>query len=107
MTRLEKFAALSVSVLLFINACKKDTSAVSTDSIYVPATSDVTTTASLAELQQGRTLYVNSCGACHGLYTPDNFTPSGWTGIMASMARRTSLSPSDVALVKKYVTRGK
>jgi len=50
---------------------------------------------------------MNSCGACHGLYSPDNFTSSGWTSVLSNMLPRTGLSTSDGALLKKYVTRGK
>ena len=107
MNRLKTFVVSSVCVLLFLNSCKKDTATVSSNSLYVPTTADVTSFATLAELQQGRTLYMNSCGACHGLYSPDNFTSSGWSGVLSSMLPRTGLSASDGALLKKYVTRGK
>ena len=74
MKRLKTYAVCSVSVMLLLGSCKKETATVSSDSLYVPTTADVTSTATLAELQQGRTLYANSCGVCHGLYSPDNFT---------------------------------
>jgi hypothetical protein len=107
MKRLKLSALLFVCSIAILSSCKKDTATASTDSLYVPTTADVTATATLAELQQGRTLYMNSCGACHGLYSPDNFTSSGWTSVLSSMLPRTGLSTSDGALLKKYVTRGK
>jgi hypothetical protein len=75
-------------------------------SLYVPSNSDVTANATLAELEQGRTLYINNCGSCHGLYSPDNYSPSQWNGILSSMTPKTSLTSAQVTLVKKYVTRG-
>jgi len=77
-----------------------------TSSLYVPSYADTTATATLAELQEGRALYVNNCATCHQLYSPDNFTPTQWQGIMASMAPRTGMNSDEVTLVTKYVTRG-
>jgi len=94
-----------VSVLLFCNACKKDTT--TTGALYVPSASDVTTNATLVELQQGRTLYMNNCEACHSLYSPDNYSPASWKNILPNMIGRTNLSQADAALVTKYVCRGK
>jgi len=94
----------SVSILLLCNACKKDNT---NDSPYVPSTTDVTVNATLAELQQGRTLFINNCGACHGLYSPDNYTPTNWKSILSTMIPKTNLSQSDAVLVTKYVCRGK
>jgi mono/diheme cytochrome c family protein len=94
------FLALSV----FIQSCNKGSSA--SGALYTPTTSDVTATATLAELQQGRTLYVDNCGRCHGLYSPDNYSAAQWKSILNNMAPNTSLSASDILLVTKYVTRG-
>ena len=93
-----------VSVLLFCNACKKDTTS---GALYVPSTSDTTANASLSELQQGRTSYMNNCGACHNLYSPDNYSPASWKSILLNMVPRTNLSQADAVLVTKYVCRGK
>jgi mono/diheme cytochrome c family protein len=79
----------------------------STGDLYVPTSADVTATATLADLQQGRTLYINNCGSCHGLYSPDNFTSSQWkSSIMPSMGSKTPMNSTEKSLVTKYVTRG-
>lgn len=75
--------------------------------LYVPTTSDVTSSASLQDLQTGKALYINNCASCHQLYLPDNYPSAQWNSIMMSMAPRTSLTSSQVALVTKYLTRGK
>jgi len=106
MKRLHLIGFLGVGILLSISSCKKTTFA-PTDTIYVPSAADVTSKATLAELQSGHTLYLNKCGACHGLYSPDSYSASGWTSILASMAPRAGLSSANEALVYKYVTRGK
>lgn len=105
MKQLKLFAILSVGILFFCNSCKKDT--VTTDSLYVPAMMDVTAGATLAELQQGRILFENSCGACHGLYSPDTYSASNWKSILSIMAPRAGLSQTNTNLVIKYVCRGK
>ena len=83
--------------------CAKDPLA----SLYVPTASDVTATATLAELTQGRTLYGDNCGSCHSLYLPENYSASQWRSVVPGMATHTGLSATDIALLTKYVTKGK
>lgn len=76
-------------------------------SLYTPSTANVTATATLVELQQGRTFYMNNCNSCHSLYSPDSYSPTQWKSIMGSMAPRTGMSASEILLVTKYVCMGK
>jgi len=94
----------SVVLFVFITGCTKSTT--NSSSLYTPTSADVTAKATLLDLQQGRNLYVNNCGKCHGLYSPDNYTPTQWTSIMNNMAPNTGMSSSEILLVTKYVTRG-
>lgn len=96
------FISLTIAVLIW--GCTKTTA--DTSSLYTPTSSDVTATATLQQLQQGRTLYINNCNACHALYSPDSFTPSQWKSILSAMAPRTSMGTADIQLVTKYVTKG-
>jgi hypothetical protein len=92
--------------LLFITlSCSKSNTTGS--SLYTPTAADVTASATLTELLQGRTLYINNCSSCHGLYAPDNYTSAEWKSIIGNMGPRTSMSSSEILLVTKYVTRGK
>jgi len=93
-----------IAVSFSYSSCKKDPGG--SGLLYTPTTADVTATATLADLQQGRTLYSNNCGSCHGLYMPESYSPSQWRTIMGSMAPRTGMSASQVQLVTKYVTKG-
>lgn len=95
---------LSAILFVFNQSCSKSSN--DTGSLYTPTSSDVTANATLAELQQGRILYVNNCGRCHGLYSPDNYSAAQWKSILNNMTPNTSLSASDILLVTKYVTRG-
>jgi hypothetical protein len=95
-----------IFVLAIMVSCTKTSG--STGDLYVPTSADVTATATLADLQQGRTLYINNCGSCHKLYSPDNFTSTQWkNNIMPSMGPKTSMNSSEKSLVTKYVARGK
>ena len=91
-------------LFLFIQSCSRSSTVSS--SLYTPTSVDVTASATLMDLQHGRTLYINNCGRCHGLYSPDNFSSTQWKSIISSMAPNTGLSASDILLVTKYVTRG-
>ena len=100
-----RLLVLITSLLLLIGSCKKSNSG--SVSLYTPTSADVTSTATLPELQQGRTLYINNCNSCHGLYSPDDYTSAQWKGIISNMAPNTSMSASEILLVTKYLTRGK
>lgn len=102
-TNLKFLIGLGAVLVLLNSGCSKSSTS---SSLYTPTSSDVTSTATLADLQQGRTLYMNNCGACHSLYSPDDYTPSQWKTIISSMGPRTSMSSSQILLVTKYVSRG-
>jgi hypothetical protein len=96
---------LIVVLSIFPVACQKNN--VDTSSLYLPTSADVTGNATLPELQEGRILYIDNCARCHSLYSPDNYTPTQWKGILNNMAPRTAMSASDILLVTKYLSRGK
>ena len=105
--KLRKFECLAIilfAIIILGAGCTKNGG--DTSSLYVPTSSDVTSTATLEELQQGRALYIDNCNACHGYYNPDNYSPSQWRNILGNMAPRTSMSSPEVNLVTKYLTRG-
>lgn len=104
--KIEKGTAILLILLVFIaSACKKDSN--STNGLYTPTSADVTASATLAELQQGRELYINNCGACHNYYLPESYTPTQWKGFISTMGPRTNMSSSETLLVTKYVCKGK
>jgi hypothetical protein len=95
----------AAAIAILLGGCKKSSSGVT--SLYTPTSADVTATATLDELQQGRTLYINNCNSCHDLYSPDDFNSSQWKSVMGNMGPKTHMSASDILLVTKYVSRGK
>jgi len=96
---------LYAGLLILIISCSKNNTGGS--SLYTPTSADVTATATLAELQQGRTLYTNNCNSCHSLYSPDDYNSTQWKSIISNMGPRTGMSSSEILLVTKYVSRGK
>jgi cytochrome c5 len=95
------FFLLSLLVLTFAS-CAKDPAS----TVYIPSAADVTAKATLAELQQGRTLYVNNCDRCHSLPIPDNYSVSQWNSIMPGMCSRCGFTAAETLVITKYVTRG-
>jgi hypothetical protein len=95
---------LAFTSILFAGCSKTLTT--NQDSLYVPTAADATPTASLTDLQAGRTLFINSCGRCHSLYSPDSFSATSWKSIVPGMASRAGLSATQASEVSKYVTRG-
>jgi hypothetical protein len=100
-----RITLIPLIVGITFSACKKDST--NPGALYVPTEADVTANATLQELKDGRDLYIANCGDCHSFYLPENFNASQWSGIIASMAPRTSLNSTQVLLVKKYVNKGK
>ena len=104
MKKINYLQVLLVVALILAAGCTKNGG--DTSSLYTPTSSDVTANATLAQLQQGRSLYIDNCNSCHSLYNPDSNTPSQWRSILNNMAPRTGMSASEVQLVTKYLTRG-
>jgi mono/diheme cytochrome c family protein len=102
----KNYYALVATIMLMIvtGGCTKNNSG--TSSLYTPTSADATAKATLAELQQGRDLYIKNCNRCHGLYSPDNYVPAQWKSIMNNMAPSTTMTSSEILLVTKYLCRG-
>ncbi|HKI88672.1 MAG TPA: hypothetical protein VKA38_06570 [Draconibacterium sp.] len=99
-----KWFGLVVFLSFLGTSCSKNDLSIS--GLYVPASTDVTSNATLNELTQGRQLYIDNCGHCHTLFSPDSFTAGQWKSILSVMAPRTPMSAAEVKLVTKYVTKG-
>ena len=104
MKKSKGFVLLTFVVLIALSCSKQD---IGNSNLYVPTADDVTATATLNELTQGRDLYIRNCNSCHSLYSPDSFSSSQWKSIISVMGPRTGMSSTEISLVTKYVTRGK
>ena len=103
MKRSKYLLGFTMMGISFLNACSKN----DVSYLYTPTESDTTANATLSELQQGRTLYIDNCERCHNLYSPDDFSAATWNNILAKMGPRTNMDQSQITLVKKYVSHGK
>jgi hypothetical protein len=58
----------------------------------------------LAQLQQGRTLLIQKCGAsCHATPLPIQHPASEWPAAISEMSDRAHLQPSQRALIEQYL----
>lgn len=55
------------------------------------------------KLAQGKVLFESSCGRCHDLPNPTDFTSVQWVGIMNSMAPKAKFNDEQHKLVYDYV----
>jgi len=61
-------------------------------------------TATLAELTEGRRIFVNQCSGCHNLPPPSELTPAEWPATIQEMgAEYAKISAADIELITKYV----
>jgi len=60
----------------------------------------------LAELQQGRTLYVSRCGSCHALKPPAELQPEQWQAEVTEMREKNGvkLSDAEAQAIVRYLT---
>jgi hypothetical protein len=58
---------------------------------------------SLARLEQGRSLYVERCAACHILYAPSAHSSAEWPELLGEMAEKAHLDPTEHDAVLQYL----
>jgi cytochrome c5 len=90
-----------LSMALIVAACHRKTAA-SADT--AAAEKLKTEAAAHAELvAQGKTVYTNRCGRCHGLKDATAFTTEEWDGILKSMIPKAKLNETEAQQVTAYV----
>ena len=57
----------------------------------------------LADLQQGKLLYEQNCGKCHGLKKPASRSEEAWRKVMPPMARKAKIDAQKEEMILKYV----
>ncbi len=70
--------------------------------IYIPK--QASNNASLAQLTEGRKLYVTRCSSCHQLYKPQQFTPVIWNKNLNDMQLRAKINDEQKQLILLYLT---
>ena len=71
--------------------------------LYIPTEAHVTTEVTLQQLTEGRSLYVNSCGSCHSLHLPSEFTKERWLQEINEMQERAKINDSEKQLILNYL----
>ena len=75
-------------------------------SLYIPSESQQTASASLAQLQEGRKLYVQKCGSCHTLYLPEKYTKPQWQQFLDEMQLKAAIDNLQKEQILKYLSKG-
>jgi cytochrome c5 len=57
----------------------------------------------VSELEQGRSLYVSKCSACHQPVEPTRLRPEEWPGHVEEMRGRAHLDAEQARLVEQYL----
>ncbi|HXI54824.1 MAG TPA: hypothetical protein VNO55_02110 [Polyangia bacterium] len=70
------------------------------DAVRLSARGQPTT---VAELAEGRTLFVARCAACHRLPRPDAVPADKWPNFIDEMAARSKLAPPQAGAVLRYL----
>ena len=53
-------------------------------------------------LKKGRALAMTECAECHRYYSPEEYTPEEWDGIIQSKAQRLSLRTDQIDAIDFY-----
>lgn len=72
--------------------------------LYVPAADNVKNPEAIAQLTDGRKLYIKYCGSCHNLYSPQAYSAIQWTHQVDEMKGQAKLSDAQANLVLQYLT---
>jgi hypothetical protein len=58
----------------------------------------------MSDLARGHDVFVSRCSSCHSLPRPEIKSPDEWDGVLDEMGARAKLSPSERALVNRYLS---
>jgi cytochrome c5 len=96
-----------IGIIILIMACRQKAVPVITErkaekpeikSAAYPPVANV-----VADTVKGKVLFKMSCGRCHGLPSPSQFTQKVWDGYLATMFPRTNLDNEEAFHVRVYV----
>ena len=99
---MKTISILTVSVLLLAACAAKKTAVVISDAAANRASAKYPG-ATLATLQQGKTLYEDNCGKCHGLKSPTAYNEEQWGKHVKRMAPKAKIDKPTEDLILQYV----
>lgn len=71
--------------------------------LYVPDKVHLPQGMSLAELTEGRALYVGHCGSCHTLHLPGEFSVEIWKQNLDEMQKKSKISNREKMVILNYL----
>lgn len=101
-----KVKLFAVAFSIFVVASCKTSAPKVTDTQNDPnqsAKKEIAVEPSAGKPVQGKDLFENHCGNCHGLYQPKDFTKEAWAPILVEMQRKARLSDDQMALISGYI----
>jgi len=63
--------------------------------------------ATLSQLSEGHTLYINKCGHCHYAHRPDKYTDEKWKNTFPIMGKKAKLDSLQLGLITRYIFTAK
>jgi cbb3-type cytochrome oxidase cytochrome c subunit len=90
---------LAAAVTIIVAACGT--------ALYIPAENQSTAGASYKDLLEGREIYINKCGGCHSLITPEKFEVSEWGKWVERMGPKAHISEDEKRSILAYLTKGR
>ena len=99
---MKTISILTVSLLLLAACAAKKTAVVISDADANRASAKYPG-ATLATLQQGKMLYENNCGKCHGLKSPSAYNEEQWGKHVKRMAPKAKIDKPTEDLILQYV----
>jgi len=93
-----KYKIIPVLLLIVLSIYK------CTSALYKPNFSDAQKSGiSIDTLMAGRKRYIGSCGSCHSLYLPKQYTKAEWRKNMDSMQVRSNITVEQKEVILKYL----
>ena len=96
-----KKASTIICLALLVFACSRKTVSTSETAASPVAASPEAEHAAL--VAQGKTVYTNRCGRCHGLKDVTAYTTTRWDGILKNMIPKAKLNETEAQQVTAYV----
>jgi len=101
MNKLKVILITGASVVLMMSCFPKASQVIR--SLPVESKEQIKAQYSTAQLEEGHTIFTNSCGSCHKLKEPGSKTPEQWNKTVKRMIPRAKLSDEQGKLVRAYL----
>ncbi|MFN5621006.1 MAG: hypothetical protein ACK478_06880 [Flavobacteriales bacterium] len=99
---MKKISIIAACMLLLAACAAKKTTVAMTDNDAARAAAKYPG-ATLATLNQGKTLYEDNCGKCHGLKSPSAYNEEQWGKHVKRMAPKARIDKPTEDLILQYV----